>query len=270
MADSISFASLNIIIDAKVPSKKLLETVFSESEEQINYEDFWHKTQTKIIDDRFFWLYSNFGKAMPHRDIVIDTTSQKEETNPRKTTQVEPNNQYFIVYDIQTSILYVSNRPKNNFLKFFINHKVNEEHEIIIKSHFKTIEEFLEILKSVDSIKFTGQKDLFTYGGDLMDPLKNIFGFNEPEEFSIEAKYGSPIKESLKRRLGELSQKQKSGLLKTLVCIGKDEDGFNTIFNTNSFIKQIDISVTKDEQDLFVPNEVQEEFLLKIKEMQNV
>lgn len=268
MSDYVSFSSFQLLVGSNLPTKDFLESVFESNLINMEYEGAWHRIECEIIEDRFYWFYSNFGKVMPHRNIIIDTSTQQELQNPRTEEQIEPNDQFFAVYDSEASIFYISNLKKKSFITSFL--KDFSDQEIFIKNIYKSIDEFLGIIKSLENIKFTGERDLFSRDGDLFTPLKNIFGYGEPEVFSIEAKYCTPMKDTLKREILRLAGYQGSGDLKTLVCIGKDEQGFETVFNTNNFINKISIQLQKDSQSLFLPEEVKEQVVKKLKEILHV
>lgn len=268
MSDYVSLSSFQLLVGSRLPTKEFLESAFEAGMENKEYEGTWHRIERELIEDRFYWFYSNFGRAMPHRDIVIDTSTQQELQNPRTTEQVEPNDQFFAIYDSETAIFYISNLKKKSFITSFL--KDFSDQEILIKNIYKSIDEFLGIINSLESIKFTGERNLFSRDGDLFTSLKNIFGYGEPEIFSIEAKYHTPMKDALKREIIRLAGYQGAGDLKTLVCIGKDEKGFDTVFNTNNFINKISIPLQKDNQSLFPPEEVKEQAVMKLKEMLHV
>lgn len=269
MTDTVTFTSMQMIVNSDSPSDSFLKRIFSPRSINFNYEKTWHALNFDIVDKRYYWLYSNFGRAMPHRDIVFDIISKKELKNPRTTVQVEPTKQFFAVYDSKVEILYVSTSSKKQFIADLCRESF-PDYEIIIKNIYKTIDEFIEEIKSIESIKFTGFRNLFNQGGDLMEPLANIFGYNEPEEFSIEAKYNSSKREFFKKRLRMLSGKQKEGELKNLVCVGKNDKGFETIFNSNSFMNRIFVLANKDEQELYEPNEIKPQIISELERLSNV
>ncbi len=268
MTDSVSFSSFELTIDSALPETTYLKSAFEPAKMSMMHEDHRHQIVREVMEGRFYWLYSNFGKAMPHRDILIDIPSGAELPNLRTTQQVEPNEQLFAIYDDESKILYISNLKKKGFIKEFFGQFTNKE--VIIKNIYKNINEFLDIIKSLEAIKFTGSRDFFNREGDLFTNLRNIFGYGEPEEFSIEAKYRTPIEDRLKREILRLAGFQNSGDIKTMVCIGKDERGFDTIFNTNNFIQKINIPLQKDDQFLFPPEEVMAQAIKKLKEIFNV
>lgn len=268
MTDSVTFSSFELTVNGHLPGVNFLNNAFFPKKRNTTFDQVLHQIECEVIEDRFYWFYSNYGKAMPHRDIVVDITSGDELENPRTTQQVEPNNQLFVMYDRESTLLYISNIQKKGFFKSYLSQFTDEE--IIIKNVYTTIEEFIAQINTLETIKFTGSRDLFNSGGDLFSPLRDIFGYGEPEEFSIEAKYHTPMKDALKRELMRLAGYQSQNDIKTLVCIGKDEKGFETVFNTNSFISKISFPIQKDGQHLFPPEGVKAQAVIKLKEMFNV
>lgn len=258
----LSFFSQQLIIGKSFPQKIFLIKSFKEKTRQISNNDDYHEVNVSIIDDRFYWLYSSYGKPFPRANHIVSTQDGNKTVNPRSTDQLEPNNQLFAVYDIDKENFYISNQKQKSFFKNFFG-KYTEE-DVIIKDHYKSIDEFLKVIESVETITFTGSQNIFSNGGDIMEPLKNIFGYQQPEEFTIAAKY-SAKKDFLIERIKSLFKKQQSSELNKLVCIGKDDKGFTNIFNANSFVAKFTISSDKDEQSLFCEADVKNKILDKLR-----
>jgi len=268
VSDFISFSSLELVVNQTLPNEMFLNSAFSAEKMSMTHEEHSHQIVREVIDGRFYWLYSNFGKAYPHRDIVFDLPSGDTLENPRTIEQIEPNGQLFAVYDSKSSLFYISNLNKKGFIKSFLSEFTDEE--IVIKNIYKTIEEFIGQINSLETIKFTGSRDLFNSGGDILSPLRDIFGYGEPEEFSIEAKYNTPMKATLKREILRLAGYQSAGDIRTMTCIGKDDRGFESVFNTNNFINKINIQLQKDSQLLFNPEEVKAQIVSTLQNASNV
>jgi len=257
----LTFSSHQLIIGKSFPSEDFLIKSFQTNSLELIHNEAFHQVTTSIIEERFYWLYTSYGRPLPRTDHVISIEDGEKTTNPRTKKQIEPNNQLFAVYDFITQNFYISNLQQKNFFKTFFEKYTKDE--VIIKNHYKNIDEFLKEISSVEKISFTGCQNLFSNGGDLMEPLKDIFGYGEPVEFFIEAKYGAK-KEKFIERIKDLWKKQQSSQLKTLVCIGKNDGGLK-IFNTNSIIDKLTISSNKDEQSLFCETDVQKEILNKLR-----
>lgn len=271
MSETVAFSSVQLIIDNTIPTTTYLKEIFKPRSDSLVYDtNTLHTYETKIYDERFYWLYSNFGKAKPHRDVVIDITTHEEKENPRTKSQVEPTGQFFAIYDAAVSILYLSKLNKKSFFKYFASDALLNEIRVEVKNIYKTIEEFMSSINKVESIKFTGYRDLLTQGGDLMTPLKNIFGYDEPTEFTIEAKYNLEMKKSLADRMMLLRKKQSLGEIGNLVCIGRDDEDFEAVFNSESFTQKIYSLAAKDEQSLLLPDDVRVHVMRQLVEKHGV
>lgn len=254
MADKVTFSSVQLLVDEGIPSKSFLEEAFEEGSSHFDDGKFYHSIETKVLSDRFYWFYSNHGKAEPRREKVMNVESHSEEDNPRNSKQAELVHQIFAVYDKKTDMLYISNFNKKGFFKEYFEQFTDKE--VLIKNCYKNIDDFIDIISSIGSIKFTGIQNLFSTKGDLMEPLHNIFGYGEPEEFSIEATYNTSLKDALVRRIKELAGKQRAGELQGLVCIGKDDRGIDKVFNSNSFVNKVTLHIDKNEELIFNPDQV--------------
>jgi hypothetical protein len=199
---------------------------------------------------------------MPHSDIVLNVKGE-EEDNPRTVDQVEPNNQVFVIYDTKYTVLYISNSQKKNFMQKYLSGFTDDE--VIIKNVYKDIDDFIDNIKSLETIKFTGRRNLLNKDGDLFRPLGDIFGYGGPEEFSIEATYSVRMASSLRRQILRLSGYKAENQIKSLSVIGKDEKGFESVFNSNNFIKKISLSIGKDNQHLFPCDDVKDKILQKLR-----
>ncbi len=267
MADIVSFSSFELIAGDEVPDKAYLDNAFAQDSHEVNHGDSSHIINCKVIEDRFYWLYSNFGKTMPHPHIVVDSQLFTKHQNLRTENQFEPTKQLFAIYDIQSTLFYISNLLQKKFIEHFLKDVAGKE--VVIKEVYKTVNDFIEAIQSISKIQFTGSRDLINQNSDLHQRVRNVYGYDEPDHFSIEARWERPMSDRLKDTLRGFAQHQKDGDIKTLVCIGKDDRGLSTVFNTNSFIKKIDIPIQRDEQSLFPPDVVENQIILKLKDIYN-
>ena len=61
-----------------------------------------------IIEERFFWMASDYDDAVRFRDYVINKKTGEKMPNPRSKEQVEPRQQFFACYDAQKHFLYMN------------------------------------------------------------------------------------------------------------------------------------------------------------------
>ena len=267
MTDRVDFSAYEIIINNEIPTPEIIGSAFAQSQAIRNFGDSVHRVEGFLHEDRFYCLYSNFGKAMPHRDIVFNVDSGEETDNPRGVDQVEPNGQLFVVYDSDSSLIYTSSIKRKGFIEDYFCQFFDS---VSVKSVFRSVDEFVERLEYLESIKFSASRDMFSREGDIFKHTRDIFGYGEPEEFSIDAKYSIPMTDRLKLGIKEFFNMKDKGELGSVVCIGRDDSGFESVFNVDSFIRKVTISSDKDSQGLYDPKEIFSNFSKEILRRDNV
>ena len=221
-----------------------------------------HNVICKIMNERYFTLYDNFGSPNPRPNHIFDIPTKTKIVNPRKNSQAELKNQLFCLYDTNTKILYLNNSHKKSFIYKYLRSILSQE--IIIKNIYKNIDEFVNTLKSLDEIKFTAHRDIFSSQINSFKNIKDLFGIDEPESFTISAKYKVSVHENIKRTIEKFKNEQIQAPNSCLTCIGKDEHGFEQIFNENTFSKTISVILAQNEEKLLNPKSVFEELIRKI------
>lgn len=257
MTDRLDFSAYEIIINSEVPTPETIVEAFTQSKVTLNFGDSVHRVEGSLHENRFYCLYSNYGKAMPHRDIVVNVASGEETDNPRGVDQVEPNGQLFVIYDSVSSLIYTSSIRRKRFIEEYFRRFSDS---VSVKSVFRSVDEFVERLKYLESIKFSASRDMFSREGDIFKHTRDIFGYGEPEEFSIDAKYSIPMTDKLKLDIKKFFNMKDKGELGSVVCIGRDDSGFESVFNVDSFIRKVAIDSEKDSQGLYDANEVFSQF----------
>ena len=221
-----------------------------------------HNVICKIMNERYFTLYDNFGSPNPRPNHIFDIPTKTKIVNPRKNSQAELKNQLFCLYDTNTKILYLNNSQKKSFICKYLDNILSQE--IIIKNIYKNIDEFVNTLKSLDEIKFTAHRDIFSSQINSFKNIKDLFGIDEPESFTISAKYKLSVHENIKRTIEKFKNEQIQAPNSCLTCIGKDDHGIEQIFNENTFRKTISVILAQKEEKLMNTKYVVEEIIRKI------
>lgn len=154
----------------------------------------------------------------------------------------------------QKRVFFLNDRRKLGFIKQYLFEKLNKQ--IDVKTIYASIDEFTNKIKTIEKIKFTGFRDLFSSQNDIFKGFKDVFAYGEPESFSISANYSQTINSKITEMLKNFDTANKSYLIRSLVCIGKDEKGFESVFNSDSFSQKLEISLDKNEENLFNQDEV--------------
>ncbi len=260
----VTFSAHQLILDENRCSFEDLKDFFSKGDDTYTDTENFYQISREIIDDRFLWLYAAYGKAFPRTDQVIETTTFLPQANPRKPTQVEPDKQFFVIYDCESKVLHVSNRLKTGFCQSYLKSQTGQD--FFIKNFYVNVDEFAAKIKTISSVKLVTSNNLFSAATKLFEEEKNVFGLGVPANFDLEAEFSNAsITDGFVRKLKEVLNWKNQGQVDSLVCIGQDDRGMEAIFNVDAFIEQITLVLKKDTQGLFVADEVKDALIIKIK-----
>lgn len=195
-----------------------------------------------IVNEKYIWLAFDSGKPNPRDPFVVDTQTFKKDPNPRTESQTELLDQFFVLFYFPNNTLYLSNNQKKTFLSSFLKEKLNID--ILIKSFYKTPNEFIDTIKKVRKITFTDTRNLFNQNSKERQALVDLTGIDAPETFSIEATYNNGIINNFIRRMTENYDNN-------IVICGQDEEGFECIYNKESFCQKIPIKLKKEDNSKF-------------------
>ena len=188
----------------------------------------------------FFAIES--GSAEPRDDFVIDINSKEKRENPRKETEIELLKQLFVYFDFKTNLLYLSDiRYRKHFEQII--HEITGN-DYILKGIYKEKDTFLDIIKTVEEIKFVTQNDLFSADSKKKTALEDLTGVTDDIDLTLDIKTNSHRFRPLKL-LKELMEEEDRYALSGLLIRGKDEKGFECIYNQEKFIRKINISAEK-------------------------
>ncbi len=263
---NLIFSAYQLIVDENNPS--IID--FQEYvEEQYNTKDNIFKITTQKVDNKYYWLYAVFGAPLPYSEEVYDKEKSEIVSNPRTQNQAELNKQLFCLYDFKYNTFYISNSKKKTFLEEYFKYKL--EKDIVIKRFFKSKEDFVNHIKTIDSISFTSIDNLFSINNDFFGEPKDIFGLGQPENFKMEINYNNrKITNVFKDKFLNLLDKKDKSEIHSLVCIGKDENKIEAIFDIESFTQTIPLNLKKDEFGQYDENVVQSNLLNELIRDKNV
>ncbi len=263
---NLEFSTLYLVIGEDIPSAEELTPVFFETQDQYFSGDTYYLISKENINNGHFWLYARYGKSLPHSDTVYNTKDQKEEDNPRSVDQIEPDKQLFALYCANSHILYLSNIQKRSWIEKYLKAKL--EKDVVIKSFFKNVDEFIQKIKSVEKVKFVAKRNLFMQQGSIMDIFpspSDLYGLGMPEKFTLEANFsGARLTHQFKKSFKKMFFWKNNCEADSLICIGRDDKRLETIFNADSFIQKVSVEVAKDAQGLYDPSIVKQALISKI------
>lgn len=169
--------------------------------------------------------------------------------------------QFFMLFDIDNNILYLSNNRKRAFIEDFLKEKLNVG--ICISTIFIDLDEFSTKIKELKTIKFSSQDNLFNSNSSLNNAFKDLLGYGANIDFKIEINCtNKPLdKGSI---LNNLKSRLTNQEVKNLIITGQNENNFEQVFNTGTFNKKITINVSENEEKLINDQEVLNIILEKI------
>lgn len=264
---TIDFSALHLVIDNESPALEILKVVFGESTDTFQFNDDYYRISKSITDNKYFWFYAKYGRKSPYSTTVINTINHNEEPNPRTKDQVEPDKQLFGLYCAEEKVFFLSNTKKKMLLELYFKSKLDKD--VVIKTFYKDVDEFVKIIQKVDRIKFVAKSNLFSIDGEIMKIFpspKDLYGLGMPDDFSLEANFPGVNKtdafvEKLKKMVGWKDSCEAD----SLVCIGRDDKNFETIFNADSFTQKITITASKDQQGMHDEIIVRDSLMRRIK-----
>lgn len=196
---------------------------------------------TKAIkDERFITIYFKEGNKFPYTDKVIDSNLE-EHDNPRSAEEIELDNQLFVLIDVKTQRIFMSDqRKKTSFISWLIE---KMKKEIVIKPIISE-KEFIQKIKSINKICFTVVPNLFNSPNEdiLSNKLvQDIYGFGAAEG-RIELSYADArITANIINKFNALIGQRYN--FKEITVIGRSDEDFESIFNINGIISRINIDI---------------------------
>ena len=264
---NLEFSDFYFLIDGNIPSVKDLKLVFDGKEDKYSSEDTHYVISKENINDEYFWLYARYGNPLPHPDTVYNARQEQEEGNPRSTDQIELAKQLFALYCINSNTLYLSSRQKKSWIEKYLKAKLNQD--VVIKNFFTNVDKFIQKIQSIEKVKFVAKHNLFTLQGSIMKifPSPNdLFGLGMPEDFTLEANFNRVrLTNAFIDHLKKMVDWKNNCEVDSLICVGRDDNNFETVFNADSFIKKLSVEAAKDDQGLYNPIFVKDTLIRKIR-----
>lgn len=244
----LSFTAQEVYFNDAPPKREDFEEIEEIFHGHKQYEDnlIYYTISTKLTDT-YFWLSASYGSPNPRPTEILNTDDFSTSANPRNSNEVEQREQLFLIITFCDSSMYISNIRQKGFIKKLFEEKLKKN--VIIKDIFKSIEEFYNVIRQIDKICFTSKKrDLFSKIGDINQVLSDNYGMEEPDEFSVEAKYSRPLTSRIRNTIKKLMRDDQ---LKKIIIKGRDDDNFEKVFNNDTFTQKLIICLEKSENGLF-------------------
>ncbi len=257
----MKFTECDLLVNEKnITSLDIFKNI---EEDKFPYEDTEYIVNCEVIDQNIFWLYARFGKTNPYSNEIINRDTRETGENPKQKNQIELNKQLFCAYVMKDNILYISDFRKQNFLSSYLKQRFNQE--FLIKKYFIEPKEFTDTITSIGKISFTSKQNIFT--GDIFTEIEDTLGYGSTECFTFEAKINkASIFDSVKclNLLENLKRRRDNQQIEKMICIGKNDEGVESIFNLDNYLKKIDLNLEQDENGRYDSQKIKNAFLQKI------
>src|SRR5690606_33093684 len=119
-------------------------------------------------EDNYLKINFSDGSAMPRNPNVYNKDTQEIEPNPREAHQIEPR-EYFAVFDLNNSFLWLSNTKKKSLLIDFFQ-RLFKNQKLVLKDVYDE-EKFIQNLKTIDQIKISAVPNLFSQTNSVSKAL---------------------------------------------------------------------------------------------------
>jgi hypothetical protein len=198
-----------------------------------------------VYEDRFIALSFDEGDKYPYPPKVVND-SLCEEDNPRAPSLIELDEQLFVLIDIGTQRIWISNQQKRGDIRIWLEKKLHKD--VCIKSIINN-GEFIDKIKSVKEISFSVAPNLFNSPGqDTLSShlVGDIYGFGAKKaRLSLEYE-NSKISDKIKAKLSNLFGKQNE--FEDITVIGRSDEDFESTFNMNEITSKLQIDLPVDEK----------------------
>jgi len=205
----------------------------------------------EVRDNRFICLYFEEGETTPRPEVVYDTTREQDVDNPRQINQIERDTQTFVLIDVQTQKIFISDFRKKKTLETWLGDTLDQT--VLIKNVIDRAE-FLNEVQSINTIYLSATPNLFSQIGMLGSELTSDFH-----------NYGTGIRQiglridfednrlpaQLKEKVMNLFSQKDANAIEKLVVSGRYDDKFERVFNAEGIIDKVTIDVEPREDGLF-------------------
>lgn len=263
MAD-LHFAIMELLVKSDVPGERFIsptKDAFEKLENNFTYsgrDGSFYDVSVKKRDNYIFFVFK-FGNPEPRDENLTNIKTGDKTPNKRTIEEAELNKQAFFLFHYEQGFLYASSFQKRSVFVSLLKERLQIDFKV--KSMFMNEQDFINILSECNSISFTHINNLFSSDSPQKQALVDLTGTDAPEEFKIIAKY-KPSK--IVAFIKNICKAKRDNKISSLTICGIDEDGFDTIYNADTFRQKIKVSCKKDGSGYFIADSVCDKLLREI------
>ena len=181
MGDSIEFLAKQLLVDKRLPEMSDFSGL--PSEKSYDGKDYSTDIIKLRVTEKYVWFYGRTAKPYPYSEEVFDITTRELTPNPRSMNQAEPREQWFAIY-VDNLGLYISKHNKKNVIENFLKEFLKKD--FLVKTIYKSQEEFFEKLQCIKRVKLIARCNLFSYNSGLFSEAENLLGLGNPSQVQID------------------------------------------------------------------------------------
>lgn len=258
--DQVSFYYYSVVIDKSIVTDKQMENLCNEIDKNpIGNEPlaFEISYRSEILG---IWFCIRYGKVMPYAPKVLNVKDLEIKSNQRSRDEAELRNQIFMFYQFATKNLLISVNRGFKTVTNILNNYLKKD--VVITRQYKTEEEFVEAINSLDKVAFSGDRDLFTYKDSIFSQNLHLLGIEQCGKYKISCEVQEKMTDKIKDSIRKIKSKPLPS--KRIELWGRDEKGFEKYFNTDYFRDNITLNCNKDSNSLFVEDDVRQKLILEL------
>ena len=259
----MTFKTLQLIVNGDFLIEEDLQKIKNSNISIFHYNSNLFSVKSKIIEDRFLWLYFQFDNTEVYSEYVWNDELKVSEGNPRKKSQIEYRYQLFICYDEKNYRLYISDIKKCGFVKAYFEEILGKSVET--KNIISSLEEFEKIVTILKQVILVQYNNLFTNSENSMfSNIINAYGLDGANRLYMKVDFENQPIEKMKNIFRKFKNKR-GGEIGEVVIVGEDAQGIKHSFDFSSIIKSITIDAKKNSNGHYVNEDVQRLLLHQIR-----
>lgn len=262
---ALNFKTLYLTVEGYDTIYKEMEKLISIGKNKYEHRNEVYLIEKKIVENRYLWMYLQYDNSKLYGEVVLDTEKEKQHKNTRKKYEIELRRQLFVALDAETGLLYLNDISKKGVVKAYLSDELQVD--VIVKNVYASLDEFQQSVKKLKRLKFTQYRNILNAidNESIFMQQVNALGLDMPDRITMQIDYDNTLMGSVKKGIQQIKQKRDQGYFKDIILIGEDDSGVEHSFDFNSVIKNIEILTTKNENERYDKDDVEQKFFEKIR-----
>lgn len=261
----MNFKTLHLIIESHNPINNDIDKLITFGKNKYIHKNEVYLIEKKYVENRYLWMYCQYDNCKLYGEVVLDTKEEKQRKNTRKKNEIELRKQLFIVFDVETGLLYLSDIAKKSIVKAYLSEELQAD--VIIKNVYASLDEFQESVTHLKRLKFTQYRNIQNSidNESIFMQQVSALGLDMPDKITMQIEYPNTFIGNIKNGIQNIKKKREQGYFSDIILIGEDDEGIEQSFNFASVVKNLEIITRKNEDERYDKDEVERCFFEKIR-----